>query len=303
MPSFTRSGLPSFSFAARPPSGRTSTAFRASSAMPMRATLPSALALLRKRTRPRKRRRIRKLRLLALLGVLALLGMSAFAFGLLTSVSTQISELDPLPPAADAAEHGRLRERRPHGARRCSAGSQARVVVPSEDISPLVKQAIVAIEDKRFYEHRGVDVHGILRAVWSDLSGGPVEGGSTITQQFIKNAVNGNAPTLTRKLREAALAWKLEQVWSKDRILTAYLNTIYFGNSAYGVQEAAKIYFGHGANEPHARRGGAARRDSRGPEPLRPGRPPRRDARTARPRAAADVPSALHRRPGADRTP
>ena len=74
-----------------------------------------------------------------------------------------------------------------------------------------------------------------------------MEGGSTITQQFVKNAVNGNAPTLTRKLREAALAWKLEQVWSKDRILTAYLNTIYFGNSAYGVQEAAKIYFGHGA--------------------------------------------------------
>ncbi len=91
-------------------------------------------------------------------------------------------------------------------------GSQARVVVPSEDISPLVKQAIVAIEDKRFYEHRGVDVHGILRALWSDVTGGPVEGGSTITQQFVKNAINGNAPTLTRKLKEAALAWKLEQV-------------------------------------------------------------------------------------------
>src|SRR4029077_513548 len=109
-----------------------------------------------------------------------------------------------------------------------------------------------AIEDKRFYEHNGVDVHGILRALWCDLTGGPVEGGSTITQQFVKNAINGNAPTLTRKLKEAALAWKLEQPgsgWSKDRILTAYLNTIYFGNSAYGVQEAAKVYFGHGAND------------------------------------------------------
>ena len=70
-------------------------------------------------------------------------------------------------------------------------GSQARVVVPSEDISPLVKQAIVAIEDKRFYEHHGIDVHGIVRALWSDLTGGPVQGGSTITQQFVKNAING----------------------------------------------------------------------------------------------------------------
>src|SRR5580765_1510242 len=95
MPSFTRSGRPSFSLASRPPSGRTSTAFRVSSTMPMGATLPSALALLRNRTRPPKRRRIRKLRLLALLAVLGLLGMSAFTFGLLTAVAAQLSSLDP----------------------------------------------------------------------------------------------------------------------------------------------------------------------------------------------------------------
>ena len=120
--------------------------------------------------------------------------------------------------------------------------------MPSQDISPLIKQAIVAIEDKRFYEHGGIDVHGILRAIWADItSGSAVQGGSTITQQFVKNAINGNAPTLTRKLKEAALAWKLEQVWSKDKILTAYLNTIYFGNGAYGVEEACRVYFGHSA--------------------------------------------------------
>jgi penicillin-binding protein 1A len=184
--------------------------------------------------------------LLALLAVLALLGMSAFTFGLLTAVAAQISQLDPFhqqPPQQNTV----LYANDGHTVLAVLRGSQARVVVPSEDISPLVKQAIVAIEDKRFYDHRGVDVHGILRALWSDLTGGPVQGGSTITQQFVKNAINGNAPTLTRKLREAALAWKLEQVWPKDRILTAYLNTIYFGNSAYGVQEASKIYFGHGA--------------------------------------------------------
>jgi penicillin-binding protein 1A len=184
--------------------------------------------------------------LLALLVVLGLLGLSAFTFGLLTSVAAQISELDPYHQGA-TQQNTVLYANDGHTVLAVLRGSQARVVVPSQDISPLVKQAIVAIEDKRFYEHRGVDVHGILRALWSDITGGPVEGGSTITQQFVKNAINGNAPTLTRKLKEAALAWKLEQVWSKDRILTAYLNTIYFGNSAYGVQEASKIYFGHGA--------------------------------------------------------
>ena len=128
-------------------------------------------------------------------------------------------------------------------------GSQARIVVPSEDISPWLKHAIVAVEDKRFYEHRGVDLRGITRAVWADITNrGKVQGGSTITQQFVKNAINGDAPTISRKLREAALAWRLEQVWTKDQILTAYLNTIYFGNGAYGVEQASRVYFGHHAD-------------------------------------------------------
>jgi penicillin-binding protein 1A len=184
--------------------------------------------------------------LLALLAVLSLLGLSSFTFGLLTSVAAQLSELDP-QHQQQPQQNTYLYASDGHTVLAVLRGSQARVIVPSEDISPRVKQAIVAIEDKRFYEHRGVDVRGILRALWSDLTGGPVEGGSTITQQFVKNAINGNAPTITRKLKEAALAWKLEQAWPKDKILTAYLNTIYFGNSAYGIQEAAKIYFGHGA--------------------------------------------------------
>jgi penicillin-binding protein 1A len=123
-------------------------------------------------------------------------------------------------------------------------GDENRVLVSSEEISPWMKQAVVAIEDRRFYEHRGVDVRGITRALWADIqSKRVVEGGSTITQQFIKNACVKKERTLARKVREAALAWQLEQKWRKDRILTAYLNTIYFGNSAYGVQQAARIYF------------------------------------------------------------
>ena len=111
-----------------------------------------------------------------------------------------------------------------------------------------MKHAIVAIEDKRFYEHHGVDVRGIVRAVWADVTHhGAVQGGSTITQQFVKNAYLTSRQTVTRKLIEAALAWQLEQKRTKDEILTAYLNTIYFGNDAYGVEQASRVYFDHSA--------------------------------------------------------
>ncbi len=194
-----------------------------------------------------KRRRIRKLRLLALLFVLGLLGLTSFSFGLLEAISTQIPALDP-SREAQVQRNTDVYAADGHTILAVLRGSEARIVVPSSRISPWLKHAIVAIEDKRFYEHRGVDIKGIARAVYADVTSGAVQGGSTITQQFVKNAINGNAPTITRKLKEAALAWQLEQRWSKDRILTAYLNTIYFGNGAYGAQEACLVYFGHGAS-------------------------------------------------------
>jgi penicillin-binding protein 1A len=127
-------------------------------------------------------------------------------------------------------------------------GDQARIIVPSARISPWMKHAIVAVEDKRFYEHRGVDLRGMARAVWADLTHrGTVQGGSTITQQLVKNAYLTSQKTIARKLTEAALAWQLEQRWTKDKILTAYLNTVYFGNGAYGVEQASKVYFHHSA--------------------------------------------------------
>ncbi len=127
-------------------------------------------------------------------------------------------------------------------------GEQARILVPSDAISPWMKHAIVAAEDKRFYEHRGIDLRGMARALWADVSNrGTVQGGSTITQQFVKNAYLTSQKSIGRKLFEAALAWQLEQKWTKDRILTAYLNTVYFGNGAYGVEQASRIYFHHKA--------------------------------------------------------
>ena len=127
-------------------------------------------------------------------------------------------------------------------------GSESRILVGTADIAPIMQQAIVAVEDKRFYEHRGVDLRGIGRAVWADItSKSVVQGGSTITQQFVKNSCVTTERTISRKLKEAALAWQLEQRWKKLRILTAYLNTIYFGNGAYGIQRAAQTYFNSSA--------------------------------------------------------
>src|SRR5439155_24523756 len=123
-------------------------------------------------------------------------------------------------------------------------GSQSRVLVQGSEISPWVKQAIVAAEDKRFFEHRGIDIRGMGRALLADVEHkSAVQGGSTITQQFGKNELTGNDRSITRKLKEATLAWQLEKNWQKGRILTAYLNTIYFANGAYGIERAARTHF------------------------------------------------------------
>jgi len=197
----------------------------------------------------RRRRRIRKLRLLALLGVLGVLAVTAFSYGVIVAVSGQLRGLDPFHQKQEQVD-GYVYAGDGHTILAVLRGSQSRVLVHSADISPFMKQAIVATEDKRFYEHRGVDIRGMGRALWADIRHkGAVQGGSTITQQFVKNALTGNARSVTRKLKEATLAWQLEQKWSKDQILTAYLNTIYFGNGAYGVERAARTYFGHRAKK------------------------------------------------------
>jgi penicillin-binding protein 1A len=178
--------------------------------------------------------------------VLFALGTASFTVGLLTAVAAKIPQLDPSRHQTQANTY--VYAANNHTVLSILRGSQARIIVPSQQISPWLKHAIVAIEDKRFYEHRGVDLRGMARALWADISHqGTVQGGSTITQQFVKNAYLTSQQTVGRKLIEAALAWQLEQKWSKDRILTAYLNTVYFGNGAYGVQQASKIYFHHSA--------------------------------------------------------
>jgi penicillin-binding protein 1A len=190
----------------------------------------------------RRRRRIRKLRLSALLLILFLLGTTAFTFGLITAVAGQIPNCDPTRVPREVDGHIYANDGRTILA--TLRGSESRILVGPGDIAPIMQQAIVAVEDKRFYEHRGVDLRGIGRAIWADITSKKVvQGGSTITQQFVKNSCVTTARTISRKLKEAALAWQLEQRWKKPRILTAYLNTIYFGNGAYGIQRAAQTYF------------------------------------------------------------
>ena len=175
-----------------------------------------------------------------------MLSLLSFTFGLVRAVASEIPSLDPAAQRADVdtvvyASNGRT-------VLAVLRGEESRVLVATEDIAPIMRQAIVAVEDKRFFEHDGIDLRGVARALWADVrSQAIVEGGSTITQQFVKNAYIRNERTLARKVREAALAWQLEALWSKDRILTAYLNTIYFGNGAYGIQQASRAYFQKGA--------------------------------------------------------
>ena len=199
--------------------------------------------------RPKPRRRIRKLRLLVLLGLLALLCSTAFTFGFVTALAGEIPKLDPRYQVA-AERDGYIYANDGKTVLAVLRGDESRVLLEPDQIAPLMKHAIVAIEDRRFNEHDGVDLRGILRAGWEDITNKRVvQGGSTITQQFVKNAIVKDDRTISRKVKEAALAWQLEQRWTKDEILTAYLNTIYFGNGAYGVQQAALTYFGHGAAE------------------------------------------------------
>ena len=125
-------------------------------------------------------------------------------------------------------------------------GEQDRVNVKLADVPPVLIDAVLASEDREFYSHGGVDPLGVVRALWHDIRNeGTTQGGSTITQQYVKNAYLTNERTLTRKIKEAVLSIKLEQQFSKDEILERYLNTVYFGRGSYGVGAATRTWFGH----------------------------------------------------------
>ena len=123
-------------------------------------------------------------------------------------------------------------------------GEERRNLVHIKDIPDVMKKAVLAIEDDRFYEHGGIDYLGILRAALHNATGGAKQGASTITQQVARNFFLSSEQTLKRKAYEVLLAWKIEQNLSKDQILEVYMNQIYLGQRAYGFSSAAQIYFG-----------------------------------------------------------
>ena len=121
--------------------------------------------------------------------------------------------------------------------------------VTLDKVAPVVVDALISAEDRHFFDHRGVDPGGVVRALWHDVSGGSLQGGSTITQQLVKNSYLNGDRSLTRKAKEAVLAIKLEQTHDKRDILERYLNIVYFGRGAYGIQAAAHVYFNTTADQ------------------------------------------------------
>src|SRR5437763_5845314 len=124
-------------------------------------------------------------------------------------------------------------------------GEERRAVVSITEVPPQLKNAILAAEDERFYQHAGIDYLGVLRAAYANLvAGGRRQGASTITMQVARNFFLSSEKTLTRKLYEAMLAFKIEHSLGKDQILELYVNQIYLGQRAYGFAAASQIYFG-----------------------------------------------------------
>ncbi|RJQ31359.1 MAG: PBP1A family penicillin-binding protein [Actinobacteria bacterium] len=127
---------------------------------------------------------------------------------------------------------------------------QNRIVIPLTKIPKVVQKAVIAIEDERFYSHRGVDFLAIARALYEDIRNRKiVEGGSTITQQYVKQTYISPQRTINRKIKEAFLAYEIEKRYSKRKILEMYLNTVYFGNGNYGIETAAESFFGKKADK------------------------------------------------------
>src|SRR5262245_19449865 len=194
---------------------------------------------------PKKKPRLKKLRFLFVLLGLSVLALVSTVFGMMAAVSRD------LPAIYNFAQFKASKNSEVFDVSGEPIGTltsnQNKILLNSGQISPNVKNAVVAIEDSRFYSHTGVDFQGIGRALIKDiLSQSAAQGGSTITEQFVKNALEAEGSrTVLEKFREAALAYRLERHWSKDKILTEYLNTIYFGEGAYGIEAAARTYFGN----------------------------------------------------------
>jgi penicillin-binding protein 1A len=183
----------------------------------------------------------------ALVASVALLPLVVPAGGLARDTANKLGDVPPLAEALpDPAQTSVIYAADGKTALATIWLDENRRVVPLKSIPKRVRNAVIAIEDDRFYQHDGVDFRGIARAAVADLRSGRIaQGGSTLTQQLVKLTVTGNSRTLDRKLREAIYAVELERRYSKNKILEYYLNQAYFGEGVYGIATAAQHYFGN----------------------------------------------------------
>jgi penicillin-binding protein 1A len=195
---------------------------------------------------PPERPKLKKLRVAFVAVGLGFIAFISVIFGMMMAVASDIPDLENDVRFAKAQNSTLLWDTEEADQLARLTGNENRILLDEHEISPYIKNAVIAIEDKRFYEHRGVDYRGIGRALYQDiLSGSAEQGASTITQQFVKNALAAQGDrSVFQKLREAAAAYHLERKWSKQKILTQYLNSVYFGNGAYGIESAMRTYFG-----------------------------------------------------------
>jgi len=195
------------------------------------------------RRRRRKHAAVIALAVIATLGTIASIGGGAavFAYG----SSCDLSSLRSIRIGQNSflyAANGSLLGSIP--------AERNRQPVQVDGMSPWIRKATIAVEDRRFYEHDGVDIEGIARAAVADVKAGRiVEGGSTITQQLVRNLYISRERTVQRKVKEACLATKLDGAWTKHRILTTYLNQVYYGSQAYGIEAASQTFFSRPALE------------------------------------------------------
>ena len=187
---------------------------------------------------PKKKSPMR--RFLWIVGILVFLIIAGAGCGFIGATMSDLPEVANVKPAASSQiydVHGNLIT--------TVHATENRLPVKLSQVPKDLQNAFIATEDNRFYSHHGVDPIGIMRAIWVNIAhDGVAEGGSTITQQLARNAFLTQDRTLKRKIMEAMLAIRIEQYYTKQEILEMYLNQIYFGQGAYGVQAAAHVYFG-----------------------------------------------------------
>lgn len=197
------------------------------------------------RSRPRRGRRVLELGVLLLgLATMGMVGTALAAFALLPLDFPSVKALEEYAPSQGTKVYG------DDDGLITEFQAERRIFVPLTEIPKGLQHAIVAVEDARFYSHFGLDLRGIARAIWANLRQGRIaEGGSTITQQLAKVLFLTPDRSFSRKVKEALLALELERRYSKDRLLELYLNHIYLGHGAFGVEAASRTYFGKSVDE------------------------------------------------------